>query len=223
MADLENFDGQEIVDKVQEKFEANKKFFYIALAVIVIGGGAYWWFTKQSQEANLEADNLVWKPEFNFAKDSFALAINGAIDENGYPTTGFAAIADEYSGTNAGEIAKYSMGVGYLNMGDYDAAINSLKDVSFDDEVLGAVAKGALGDAYYEKGEADKAISAYKNAIDHSDNEFTAPIYLKKLASVQEDLNETDNAIASYERIKNDYPNSNEAFGIEKYIARLKK
>lgn len=223
MADLENFDGQELIDKVQEKFDANKNYVYIGIAVILLGVGAYWWFSSKSEKKNAEANEMVWKPEFNFAKDSFDLAINGALNPMGYRDQGFASIAEEYDGTSAGEIAKYSMGVGYLNMGNFNAAINTLEDVSFDDEILGAVAKGALGDAYYEIGKADKAIDAYKEAVDHSDNGFTTPIYLKKLASVQEAVGDINDAISSYERIKNDYPDAQEAYGIEKYIAKLKK
>ncbi len=223
MADLENFDGQELLDKVQEKFEANKKYVYIALAAIVLIIGGFWWFRKSNAEQNMKANNEIWKPEFDFAKDSFNLAINGGINPQGYPTPGFANIANKYSGTDAGQIAQYSVGVGHLNMGNFDAAIEALEDVSFDDEILGAVAKGALGDAYYEKGLIDKAISSYKAAIDHSKNEFTAPIYLKKLASAQEDAGDTQDAVESYKRIKNDFPTSNEANGIEKNIARLEK
>lgn len=223
MAKIENFDGQELVDKVQEKFQANRNYVYIGIAAIVLVIGGFWWFNKQSKAKNMEANELLWKPMFDFERDSFDLAINGSMDEMGYRTQGFAAIASEYGSTKAGQIAKYSMGVGYLNMGNFDGAIQALEDVDFDDEILGAVAKGALGDAYYEKGEAGKAKGAYQDAIDHSENEFTAPIYLKKLASVLEDLNETDKAIECYEKIKKDFPNSNEAYGIEKYIARLSK
>lgn len=223
MADLENFDGQELLDKVQEKYEANKNYVYVALAAIALIIGGFWWYGKNKAEKSLEANNKVWKPEFNFAKDSFNLAINGGTDISGYPTEGFASIADNYSGTDAGQIALYSEGVSYLNLGNYQAAIDALEGVSFDDVILGAVAKGALGDAYYELGKVDKAISAYQDAVNHSDNNFTAPVYLMKLASAQEDAKEFNDALESYTRIKTDYPTSKEASNIDKYIARLQK
>lgn len=223
MADLENFDGQELLDKVQEKYEANKNYVFIALAAIVLVIGGFWWYGKSKAEKSLEANSKVWKPEFNFAKDSFNLAINGGVDAAGYPTEGFASIADNYSGTDAGQIALYSEGVGYLNLGNYQAAVDALEDVSFDDVILGAVAKGALGDAYYELGKVDRAISAYKEAVNHSVNNFTTPVYLMKLASAQEDGEKYADALESYERIKKDFPTSKEANRIDKYIARLKK
>lgn len=223
MADLNNFDGQELLDRVQEKYEANKNYVYVALAAIVIVVGGFWWYGKSKAEKTLVANSKVWKPEFNFAKDSFNLAINGEMDAAGYQTEGFAAIANNFSGTDAGEIALYSVGVSQLNLGNFQAAVDALEDVTFNDLVLGAVAKGALGDAYYELGKVDKAISAYKSAVNHSNNNFTAPVYLKKLASAQEDAKDFEDAIESYKRIKTDFPESREANDIDKYIARLEK
>ncbi len=218
MADIENFDVQELSDRVQEKFEQNKNTIYIALGAIAVLVAGFWWYNSNKETKSLEASSLIWKQEKNFGSDNFQAAIDG--DQN---NVGYATIADEYSGTPAGEIAAYNMGVGYLNLGQFDQAINALEGVSFSDELVGAVAKGALGDAYLEVQSVDKAISNYKDAIAHSDNDFTAPVYLKKLALAYELVEENDNAIEAYERIKNDYPTSAEAQGIEKFINKLKK
>ena len=218
MADLENFDVQEISDKVQEKFEENKNMIYIALAAIVVIVGGFWWYYSNKEAKTLEANNLIWKQERNFEAKNFEAAING--DQN---NIGYMSIADEYSGTPAGDIAAYNMGVGYLNMGKFADAVNALEGVSFDDEIVGAVAKGALGDAYLELQDVVRAISNYEAAIAHSDNDFTAPVYLKKLAIAHENDKNFAAAIKVYERIKNDYPTSPEAQGIEKFIAALKK
>ena len=216
MVDIENLNTEELLEKAQNKFNENQNYVYGALAIIAVIIGAVWWFTKSNKEKNLAADEAIWKTEQAFAIDSFNVAINGK-DGN----AGLASIASEYSGTNAGELAKYKMGVGYLNMGQFDAAIEQLEDVSFDDELVGAVAKGALGDAYYEKGNVDEAISNYKAAVKHSNNKLTTPIYLSKLASVQEDANYTEDAIESYTRIKDEFPASEQAKDAIKHIARL--
>jgi tetratricopeptide (TPR) repeat protein len=218
MADIENFDVQELSDKVQEKFEQNKNTIYIALGAVALLVAGFWWYNSSKETKSLEASSLIWKQEGNFGAGNYQAAIDG--DQN---NIGYAAIADEYSGTATGEIAAYKMGVGYLNLGQYDLAINALEGVNFSDELVGAVAKGALGDAYLESQNVDKAISNYKSAVSHSNNDFTAPIYLKKLALAQELAGDIDDAIASYERIKNDFPTSAEAQGIEKFINKLKK
>ena len=216
MADIENFDVQDIMDRVQGKYEENKNYVFIALAAIILIIGGTWWYQNNKESQNLEANNLIWKQDQNFDTDNFETAINGTTNNVGY-----AYIADEYNGTPAGDIATYNMGVGYLNLGKYNEAIDALEDVDFEDIILGAIAKGATGDAYFELGKVDKAISNYKAAVSHSDNELTVPVYLKKLAIAQEAAGDMKDAIESYQRIKDDYSTAPEARDIEKFIARL--
>lgn len=216
MADIENFDVQDIMDRVQGKYEENKNYVFIALAAIILIIGGTWWYQNNKESQNLEANNLIWKQDQNFDTDNFETAINGTTNNVGY-----AYIADEYNGTSAGDIATYNMGVGYLNLGKYNEAIDALENVDFEDIILGAIAKGATGDAYFELGKVDKAISNYKAAVSHSDNELTVPVYLKKLAIAQEEAGDMKDAIVSYQRIKDDYSTAPEARDIEKFIARL--
>ena len=216
MADLENFDVQDIMDRVQDKYEENKNYVFIALAAVALIIGGTWWYQSNKAAQTEEANNLIWKQDQNFDTDNFQTAIDGSTNDVGY-----AYIADEYSGTPAGDIAAYNMGVGYLNLGQYDQAINALESVNFEDIILGAIAKGATGDAYFELGKVDKAISNYKAAISHSDNELTVPVYLKKLAVAQEEAGDMKDAIASYQRIKDEFSGTPEAKDIEKFIAKL--
>ena len=100
-------------------------------------------------------------------------------------------------------------------------AIEYLKDADLDDELAAATAKGATGDAYLEMGNYGEALSYYEDAVNHSENSLTAPIYLKKAALLHEDLGEFAKALEKYQRIKNDFPGSNEARTIDAYIARV--
>lgn len=218
MADIENFDVQEISDKIQDKFEQNKNTIYIALGAVAVVIAGFWWYNSNKAQKATEASSVIWKQENNFGSNNFQVAIDG--DQN---NIGYATIAEEYSGTPAGDIAMFNMGVGYLNMGMFAEAIAALEGVSFDDDLIGAIAKGALGDAYFETQQADKAISKYKAAVTHSTNDFTTPVYLKKLAIAQEEVGDIEDAISNYERIKKEFSTSAEAQGIEKYIAKLKK
>ncbi|MGI4729930.1 MAG: tetratricopeptide repeat protein, partial [Janthinobacterium lividum] len=58
-------------------------------------------------------------------------------------------------------------------------------------------------------------------AIDKGTNGFTSPIYLKKLALVYENQKNYNDALDAYQKIKTDFPESNEATNIDKYIARV--
>ena len=120
----------------------------VAVAVLAFLG--YNEFIQKPKEAS--AANELFYPQQYFdqaltsetEKDSlFGLALNGA--EGKY---GFLDIMEEYKGTKAANLAKYSAGMAYLNLQQYQEAISYLEDFSSDDAILGAMAKGGIGDAF---------------------------------------------------------------------------
>ena len=107
-----------------------------------------------------------------------------------------------------------------MNTGDYNNAITYLENFSSDDIILSSLALGCIGDAYMELGDTDKAKSSYKDAVENSNNEFTTPRYMMKLAMIHELKKEYSEALEIYKSIKVDFKTSLEASGIEKYISR---
>jgi TolA-binding protein len=67
---------------------------------------------------------------------------------------------------------------------------------------------------------ADAAINYYLKAANASDNEFTSPIFLMKAGWTYEVLEEYSDAVKVYKQIKEEFPKSNEAREMDKYIAR---
>jgi len=187
----------------------------------VLGFFAYLKFYKGPKE--VEAQDAMWKAQYYFEIDSFNLAINGTIDpKTGESYAGFLQIADEYSGTQAGNLANYYLGICYLNLGQYQAAIDALEQVDLSDQIIQPMAIGALGDAYMELGDIENAISNYESAAKASSNQFTSPLYLKKAALALEETGDYKKALDHYEKILKDYEGSDEGRDIEKYIARAK-
>lgn len=206
------------LSKTEQFLERNQKILMIIIIGIVVVVGGYWAFMK-FYKAPLEEEvkSQMFVAERYFEKDSFNLALNG--DAN-YP--GFLQIIEDYSSTKAGNLANYYAGICYMNLKDYDNAIEFLNDFSTDDVLLAPIAKGAIGDAYMEKGEVEKAIQYYKEASTTKKNEFATPIFLKKLGQVYEQQGKYKEALAAYQEIYDDFSTSTEARTIEKYIARVK-
>jgi tetratricopeptide (TPR) repeat protein len=153
-----------------------------------------------------------------FERDSFNLALNG---DGNYP--GFLKVMSEYSGTKAANNAKYYSGVCYMHLQDFDNAIRQLEDFSSDDPMLLPVSTGLIGDAYMEKGMTDKAENYYKKAVSQAEkNTLIAPLYLQKLGVLYEKAQKLQDALTVYERIKSEYPSSNEGRNAEKYIQAVK-
>ena len=144
----------------------------------------------------------------------FDKALNGDDAE----CLGFEQIAEDYSLYQQGKLAALYAGICYFEKGEYEDAARWLKKFNAEDLNIAPAARMLLGDAYVELEEYGKAAKAFETAA-KSGNEMMAPMSLKKAGLVY--LKEGKNAKAkkAFETIKNDYPASNEAQDIDKYIA----
>lgn len=207
---------EQALGKTEQYIEDNQKSITIiigAIIGIIVLFKAYqnFYIKPLEEEAQIE----IYMAELYFQKDSFNLALNG---DGQY--AGFLDVADEYSSTNAGELANYYAGLCYLHIGDYQNAIEYLENFSSNDMILSSLALGCAGDAYMELGDIDNAMDAYEDAVSNSNNEFTAPRYMMKLAMIHELNNDYTEALEIYQAIKRDFKTSLEGSGIEKYISR---
>ena len=135
---------------------------------------------------------------------------------------GFKDIADNYGATKTGNLANFYSGICLLRTGKFEEAISYLEKFNAGDEMVDPVANGAIGDANMELNKVDEAINFYLKAANQSTNSFTTPIYLKKAAFAYEMKANYTEALATYERLKNEYSKSTDARDVDKYIARVK-
>lgn len=207
----------EVYSKTEKYVDENKNTLLIIAGILVLLFVGYFAFTRlYLQPKSEEGMNMLWKAEYWFEIDSLERALIG--DESYY---GFEYIAHEYSNTKAGALASYYAGVIYLHMDEPQIAIAYFDKANLKDAVIGAMAKGNRGDAFVELGLYDKAVSSYNDAISHSKNNLTTPMFLKKQGLVYEEIGDFKNAIKNYQRIKDEFPKSNEARSIDSYIARI--
>jgi len=209
---------EEALSKTERFIENNQKMLTIIISVIAVIILGYFGFKKfYVAPRQIEAQEQMFMAEKYFEMDSLNLALLG---DGMYP--GFLDIIDDYGVTNSANLAKYYTGIIYLNMGDYESAIDYLKSFKGKDQILGPMAKGAIGDAYMELKETDLAAGYYMRAARANDNAFTSPLFYLKAGWAYELLEEYGNALEAYEAIKTDFPKSEEAREIDKYIARAK-
>lgn len=187
----------------------------IAFLVIVGGFFAYRQFVKAPKENN--AKEALRFAQDQFERDSFALA----LENPGGGNLGFLDILDDFSGTTAANTALYYSGVSYLHLGNYEVAIDYLKEFSPNDQILPIMKYGVMGDAYGELQDFDNSISFYKKAIAAGKNEVLVTYYMKKLGLLYEKQGELAESKKMFEQIKNEYPASQEGQDIQKYITRV--
>lgn len=204
-------------DQATSFLEANQtRIIGVVAGVVLLVGGWLGYTNLIKGPRETKAADALWKAQEKFEQDSFQVA----LENPGGGYLGFLSIIKEYSGTKGGNMARYYAGVSHLNLGQYDEAVKQLEAFKAHGKMAEALKHGSLGDAYSEKNEMDKALTHYEKAARAEANDFLTPYYLKKLALLQENQGQMEKALTLYKEIKSDYPNSNEALSIDKYIAR---
>lgn len=190
-----------------------------AIALFTVGYVVFQKFVAEPKEEEAASEMFV-------AQQNFEQAVNGVKSDSLYKLSlngsegkfGFLKIADEYSGTSAGNLANYYAGVAYLNTGKYTEAIDYLSKFKSDDVVLSALAKGAIGDAYSENKQEKEALENYVKAAESNKNDYTTPRFLLKAGKTALALGKKDDALKYFTDIKDNYENSPEAAAVEGLI-----
>ncbi len=203
------------VSSTEQFYNNNKKAIWgVVIAVIVIFLGALAWNKFVYQKQCAEAMEQAFPAETSFRNGEYELALNG--DGN---NLGFADIIKNY-GSKAGKAMPFYAGVCELQLGNYDSALSYLKKYKGSEPILAARAKACEGDAYVGLGKYAEAVSSYKAAVAKADNVFAAA-YLVKEGLALEALGDKAGALECYNTVRDDYPQSLEAYEINKYIARV--
>ncbi|RAK63260.1 tetratricopeptide repeat protein [Hymenobacter edaphi] len=185
-----------------------------AIVLVVVGGfGYYTW--RQSQDDKAQA--TMFQAVNYWEADSLRKALKGDGQ-----APGLEAVASEYGGTKAGNLANFYAGAASLKDGKFQQAIDYLEDFSSDDLLLQARAYALIGDANMELKKYKEAADYYQKAADYKANEYFTPGYLMKLAVAKEMQKDYAAAGTAYDKIVNDYPLSAEANEAKIYQARDK-
>ena len=204
----------EAVSKTEKFFQENGKLLaYICAAFVVVCAIVFCWFKFAYQPKVNEAQGQMAAAEQSFRAADYELALNG--DGN---ALGFVQIIDEY-GKKAGKAVYFYAGVCELQLGEWEQAIKYLESYKGKDTILAARATACIGDAYVGLEDYKKALGYFEKAA-QADNMYAAG-YLLKAGAVAEALGENDKALSFYKKIKDQYPQSIEAYDVDKYIGRI--
>ncbi len=216
-------DKIDIVEKdpvlvLQSFWQKSGKTIGIVVSLIIVLVGGWYAYTQYIIKPNEEkAADLMYKAQAYFAVDSSKLVLDGDGTNKGV-----LYIIKNYSGTKEANLAKYYAGISYLKMGNFNKAIEYLKDFSTNAKQIQMVAYGSLGDAYSELNKKDDAIEFYKKAgSTFIEDENTSAEYLFRAALLSETSGKTKEAVALYQEIKDKFPKTDKGFQADKYIYRL--
>ncbi len=197
----------------------------LALVGILLLIAGYWYYTDSIETLNKEAIDEMFVAVRYFEEDSLDKALQGTTEHRGLEF-----LVSEYSGTEAGNLCKYYLGLTYLKKYQVDTtnARNSfldkaqehLESYSKSDNLLGMGAYAALAFIYEEKNEFRQAAQYWRYAAAVNENSQTTPYFLMQAAKSLELAKDGEGALQIYRQIKERYPLSTEGQQVDKYIAR---
>ena len=220
-------DANEVLQSSEAFFFKNKKVIIAAVAVVVlILVGIFSYKSLISGPREEKASTALAKGQDYFNQEMFDKALNG--DGAGY--AGFAKISNDYSGTDAGNLANLYAGLCNAYLNKWDAAQKFLDSYSTaGDAMVSPAAVAALGNAYAHLNQLDKAVDCLKKAAKLADeraddgvNNSLSPQFLMQAGEILESQNKKDEALVLYQDIKKKYLNSAQVQSseIDKYIER---
>lgn len=211
-------ESEAVIERAKDFWGRFGKTISIVLgALIVLVGGFFLYKNFVSAPKERKANDAIFRAQEYFGQDSLDKALNG---DGQYP--GFEKIISQYSGTRAGDLAKFYAGAIYLKKGSFDKAVKYLKDFDTDAPQIKARAAKLLGDAYAEQGKGKEAIDQYKKAATTFEEDDAAASESLFLAGYLADkvLNDKNQAIELYKQVKTKYPQTQWGFEADKHLAQ---
>ena len=201
-----------------------KPILYAVAALIVVVLGIFLFKNYYLEPRAQKASTELAKGQQYLDTEQYDKALNG--DKASF--AGFLKIADEYSNTDAGNLANLYAGICYAQQKKWNEALKCFESYSTaDDALVAPAAINALAAAYANTNQLDKAVDTYKKAASVADkraqdgvNNSLSPQFLLYAADILNQQGKKDDALKIYQEIKQKYVNSNVQQEIDKYIER---
>ena len=219
--------GQETLGEAMNRTELflekhGRTMSYAILAIFVLAGLIFGYRATIVAPRAEKAAELMAEAQRRSESQTpdYELALLG--DANG---AGFLDVIGQYGSTPSGNLAKHYAGICYLHMGDLENAAAYLAKFSsvrgLPGEIINAQNLGLRGDVAVEMKDYAKAVKYYAKAVEASDNNLTAPMYLYKAALAEQAQGRKPEAAVLLERILASYPMSMEARDAEKLLGSV--
>ncbi|HME35271.1 MAG TPA: tetratricopeptide repeat protein [Candidatus Sulfotelmatobacter sp.] len=180
------------------------------VAAVVLGGWAYVNYRDQQASQELSGALQKYQAPIRAAGEPASpemLSYASAVERAKAANADFMRIADKYSFTRNGRMARYFAGITLHDMGDNAGAEKQLQRVagSMDKEV-GSLAKLALASLYQDGGKTQQAIDLYKGLIEKPTTSVGKTTAQFELANLYETNHQPLEARKLYEQMQKDNP-----------------
>ena len=182
------------------------------VAAVVLGGWAYVNYRNQQASQELSGALQKYQAPIRAAGEPASpemLSYASAAERAKAANAEFARIADKYSFTRNGRMARYFAGITLNDMGDRAGAEKQLQQVAgSSDKEVGSLAKLALASLYQDAGKTQQAIDLYKALIEKPTTSVGKTTAQFELANLYENNHQPLEARKLYEQMQKDNPTS---------------
>jgi tetratricopeptide (TPR) repeat protein len=217
---------EELEQDILLEYSSRFMHFYQTNKAAVIGGGVgivlaialvigYVVYSGQQEQ---EASVLLGMAEQEMMMGNYETALYGNDEEF---TLGFVQIANNYSGTDSGNLAQYYAAVSEFELGNYQDALNYIEDFTPPKGILGVAPISLHANILLELEDFTAAAEQYERAAEWDENSATTPANLFEAAQAYQRAENTQMARTHLERIINEYPNSLQASRAERMLGRM--
>ena len=147
-------------------------FGAILLGVLVFFAYQQFVLNPKNEEATLS----YLAAQKNLSEGKLEDALGGKSAAN----PGFKGTYDQFSGTDAGQLAAYNAGLLKFKEGKYQEAYDLLDKFSSDNKILMALKYGAMADALANQNKNDDALAMLDKATSASDDPYTSYYFTRK-------------------------------------------
>ena len=197
-------------------FENHRSTVYFALGGIVVVLISALGFSYIQSSRNDEAVTLMVKAVALYETGQYQAAIDGDAS-----FTGLVEVAEEFGGTDAGNLARYYAADALFRSGDMTRALSFFEHYDRSSNYLGASAYAGEAAIHEMNDNYERAGELYMQAASIFSSRVTSPEYLLNAGRAYEKAGNLEGARRAYEHVRDDYSDSQQARDIDFFLARI--
>ncbi len=210
------------VESAQEAVDwasGHRRLVVWGIGLVILAGLAYFgitmWLNRQSEQANMELGTAmrtmlepIVPPPPPGAPAGNPTSFSSVAERAKAAGKQFQAVADKFSYTKPGKIARYMQGVAAMQAGDNATAERQLKSVADSgNQSVAALAKMALASLYRSSNRQSDAVRIYRDLEDHPTDTVSKAQAQLEMAAMYEST-DPQQAASIYQQIQKEDPKS---------------